>query len=128
MEKFSFFLNRKEQRDENKHVSLNSDWAICGYSQCLSATIGAAVFQFMQEEDEEDVIEADMYNTQLSPPPRLLITGAEARGRFLCNERRNQTRITNAAAFYFAMERGACVPCHGTRRMEWRRGDEWAQV
>ena len=36
----------------------------------------AVAFQFMQEaEDEEDAIEADMYNTQLSAA--LLITGAE---------------------------------------------------
>jgi len=33
--------------------------------------------------------------------------------------------IAMAAAFYFAIECGACVSCHGTRRMEWRRGDEW---
>jgi len=50
----------------------------------------AVAFQFMQEaEDEEDAIEADMYNTQLSAA--LLITGAEA-SRDLRIERRNQTR------------------------------------
>jgi len=32
VEKFSFFLNRKEQRDENKHVNLNPDWDTCGHA------------------------------------------------------------------------------------------------
>jgi len=44
----------------------------------------AAAFQFMQEaEDEEDAIEADMYNTQLAAT--LLIAGADT-SQFLCNE------------------------------------------
>ncbi|KIJ92624.1 hypothetical protein K443DRAFT_13455 [Laccaria amethystina LaAM-08-1] len=50
----------------------------------------AGAFQLMQEaEDFEDVVEADLYNTQLSAA--LLITGAEA-SRVLRSERRNQTR------------------------------------
>ena len=49
-----------------------------------------AAFQLMQEtEDMEDVVEADLYNTQLSAA--LLILGAEE-SRVLRSEHRNQTR------------------------------------
>ena len=36
---------------------------------------------------------------------------------------------TKAAAIPFAIECGACqcIPCHETRRMKWRRGDEWRE-
>ena len=49
-----------------------------------------AAFQLMQEaEDIEDVVEMDLYNTQLSAA--LLILGAEE-SRVLRSEHRNQTR------------------------------------
>ena len=49
-----------------------------------------ASFQLMQEtEDMEDVVEVDLYNTQLSTA--LLILGAEE-SRVLHSEHRNQTR------------------------------------
>jgi hypothetical protein len=57
---FSFFLNHKEQRDENEYINLNPDLATCHHAcrlastteiriHTLSATMDAVAFQFMQE-------------------------------------------------------------------------------
>jgi len=100
----------------------------------------AVAFQFIQEaEDEEDAIEADMYNTQLSAA--LLITGAEASRDLRKVERRNQTRNylcrpqlqpnprhNTPWQALFNSRNGAFVLCHKTRRMEWRRGMGGASV